>query len=151
MGGHYADVWLVDCFPRNLRRAATVGVAIFLTSLRRVKVLVSEAAELTLKHRPNFALELVYHPQTSGNDRRGVGIRIALNSWGILPCLRGDMKFDWFGAKTMGTGPGQHWRIYILPAIGVRLFQPLSIRSYREPMDWMTMAKLAPLRMSFKP
>jgi len=57
-----------------------VGVAVFLTSLRRVKVLVSEAAELTLKHRPNFALELVYHPQTSGKNRRGVGIRIALNS-----------------------------------------------------------------------
>jgi hypothetical protein len=93
--------------------------------------LVSEAAELTLKHRPNFALELVYHLQTSGKNRRGVGIRIALNSWGILLCLSGNFKFDWFSASAMGMGWGQHWRIYILPAIGVRLFQPLSIRSYR--------------------
>ncbi len=56
--------WLVDGFLRDRQRAATVGVTVFLTSLRRVKVLVPETAELALEHRPNFPLELVYHPST---------------------------------------------------------------------------------------
>ena len=60
-GGHYADVWFVDGFLRNLQRAATVRVTVFFTPLRHIEVFVSEAAKLTLKHRPNLPLELVYH------------------------------------------------------------------------------------------
>ena len=39
-----------------------MGVTVFLAPLRRVKALVPETAELALEHRPNFPLELVYHP-----------------------------------------------------------------------------------------
>ena len=56
-----------------------MSVTVFLTPLGRVKVTVSETAELALEHRLTFPFELAYHLQTSEVSAYGVQIRIACN------------------------------------------------------------------------
>ncbi len=127
LGGHDADVRLVDGFPRNLKRAATVGVAVFFALLGRVKVSVSEAAELALEYCPSFPLELVYHLQTSREGCCRLEIRIAFNAWGTLLCLRGCLEFDSFSAIEMEIGCWQDWRTYTVMAIDFRLILSVAL------------------------
>ena len=69
----------MDGFLGYVQRATSVSVTVSLTSLGRVKVLVSETAELALEHCLTLPFQLGYHLQTSEDRALVVEIRVSRN------------------------------------------------------------------------